>query len=183
MNLALPQTPHDVLPSLQVLERPVSQGAGWAAAQLKEAAGLVKVPDIERDLTRHLPEGQFFFPAITDEQLPSPLHPLSAYVFIMGVLPDTKILKVQSSRYVETVLRDGRTVARVTDKELDRALRTPISDDDFALGEHVTVLAGDWSGLIGRVADMLRDGRFVILIELRSTRQIVKLKRHDIQKL
>jgi len=166
-----------------VIERPVSGGAGWAAAQLKDAAGLVKVPDIERDLSRHLPEGEFFFPAITDDRFPSPLHPLSAYVFIIGTLPDTQILKVQHSRFVEAVLRAGRQVARVTDKELRHALRTPLTPQTLGVGEYVTVLAGDWSGLEGRIADVLLDGRFAVLVELRSTRHVVKLKSHEIQLL
>lgn len=169
-----------MLPSVLVIERPLSRGAGWATAQLKENAGLVKVPDIERDLTRHLPEGEFFFPAITDEQLPSPLHPLSAYVFILATLPDSKLLKLQNSRYVEAVLRIGRAVARVTDKELTRALRTPVQEETPEVGQHVTILSGDWSGLEGRIADLLGDGRFAILIELRSTRHVVKLKPHEI---
>ncbi len=173
-----------MLRSTLVVERPVSRGVGWAAAQLKEAAGLVKVTEIERDLSRHLPEGEFFFPAITDEQFPSPLHPLSAYVFVLFAFPDSKILKLQNSRYVEAVLRHGHRVARVADKELTLALRArPTVSDSYEMGQFVVVLSGDWSGLEGRIAEVRADGSLVILIELRSTKHVVKLKPHEVQRL
>ncbi len=155
--------------------------AGWAAAQLRDTAGLTPVADIERDLLRHLPNGEFFFPAVTEEALPSPLHPLSAYVFVDGSLPDPQLLKVQQSRFVETVLRIGRKVARITDKELARALRTPQTSAPLEVGQPVIVLTGDWSGLEGRVAETLDDGRLVVFVELRSTAHVVRVQPHEIQ--
>lgn len=155
----------------------------WAAAQLKDMAASELVTVIERDLLRHLPDGTFYFPAVTDDQYPSPLHPLSAYVFVDGVLPDTKILRLQRSRFIETVLRLGRGVARVPEPELRRTLRTPVVPAQTALGRPAIILAGDFSGLEGHIADTLDDGRLAILVELRSISHVVKLLPHEIQVL
>lgn len=171
-----------VIPSTTVLDQPMSKGLGWAVAQLAEPAALVTVATIERDLLRHTPQAEMFFPAVTDDGFPSPLHPLSAYVFALANLPDNILITLERSRYVEGVLRGpgGRKVSKVTDADIQKALRSKLKEDRIEIGQSVIVLSGDWAGIEGKVADV-KNGRVTILIELRSTRTLIKLAVHELQ--
>lgn len=152
--------------------------------QLAEQAALVPVATIERDFKRHAPQVEVFFPAVTAEGLPSPLHPLSSYAFPRANLPAPKIFALESSRYVDTVLRNGssRTLAKVTDAELLLTLKAKPKAQRLAVGDLVQVLAGDWAGLHGRVAEVVQ-GRVTVYLELFSTRTLVTLALHEIEPL
>ena len=170
-----------MIPSVAVLDSPPdSGGAGWAVLQLVETAAFVAVTTIERDLLRHAPPVAVFFPAITVEGLPSPLHPLSSYAFTRADQPDHLLVALERSRYVESVLRNGRKVARVSDDDLHKALRSKVREARIEVGQTVLVLAGDWAGIEGKVSDV-RSGRVTVLVELRSTRTLVKVAAHEIQ--
>ena len=172
-----------VVPSPSVLDRPVSGGVGWAVAQLSDTAALVPVATIERDLLRHAPRVELFFPAITVEGLPSPLHPLGAYAFARASLPPAALVALERSRYVEQVLRSGkRELAMVSDVDLQRSLRVKVKEDQLDIGHTVIILSGDWAGLEGRVASVGK-GKVTVLVELRSVRTLVTLGVLDVQQL
>ena len=171
-----------MLLSEAVLDRPVSGGAGWAVVQLVDTAALVPVATIERDLLRHVPAAQIFFPAITTEGLPSPLHPLSAYAFPRADLADLQLLTLERSRYVEAVLRAGRGLAKITDADLLKSLRAKLRADTLLVGQPVLILAGDWAGIEGKVAQV-RGGLVTVYVELRSTRTLVRVAPHELQVL
>lgn len=154
---------------------------GWVAAQLSDAAAYVKVSVIERDLLVHVPQAELFFPAIADDELPSPLHPLSAYVFSRAALPVPTLARLQRSRFVEAVLRAGRSLAVISDDDLQRSLKVKLRGAQVAVGQRVMVLAGDWAGIEGRVCEVKRNGIVAVYIELRSVATVVAAATHEIQ--
>lgn len=168
--------------SLPVLSRPYSGGVGWVAAQLADSAASARVSLIERDLLVHVPTAELFFPAVAEDDLPSPLHPLSAYAFARAATPLTALFRLERSRYVETLLRDGKTPAIISDMDLQRSLRVKVRASAYEVGQRVLLLSGDWSGIDGRICEV-KPGLVRVYIELRSVATVVTAPYHEVQLL
>lgn len=140
------------------------------------------------ELTRELSEllggaATIHFPTTRDGFLHA-VNPMANYMFVASDLPDTTLLRMERSRFVESVLCTPggvgryRQVSKVSDDELTQML-TPGGKDDFEIGQHVLVSKGDWSGLYGKVVDIFGE-KLKVYIELRSRERVVTLNRDEV---
>lgn len=172
--------PRSKRPARQRIAEAVSAGfRGWAVVSLQEFAEGLPLPDLLRDLRRHLPGGTFYFPAFRKGQL-QPDDPLAAYVFVVANRSDRRLLRIERSRYVDRVLclPHSRCISRLTDQELHRMV-TPAAPR-LTTGQTVLIQAGDWSGLEGVVVTVLK-ARVRLRVQLHSRREDVTLPLSDIQ--
>lgn len=166
-----------------------SNGLGWVVIQLTEAAEFSSVVDVERDLRRIIDKGAeyFYFPAISRAGTFLRDHPYANYVFLSTPQSDSKILKLEGSRFVDTVLcvpgsaGRWRTVIRLTDTELNGSCSEQ-DMEEIPIGVDVKVISGEWLGLEGILLHVFGN-QVKVSLQLRSRRRILILARNDIERL
>lgn len=166
-----------------------SNGIGWAIVQLTDAVDYVPVLDVERDLKRILVQNgtKFLFPAISRQGMFDKASPYANYVFVSSSLPDSKVLKLEDSRFVDFVLcvpggaGRWRSISKLSDQEISDAIMV-VPQHDIIIGAAVRVISGDWKGLEGTLLNLIGDSVKVSLI-LRSRRRILVLTRAEIVEL
>lgn len=165
---------------------PTSGGLGWSIVQLTELAELVPVQDVERDLRRILDKNiaTMFFPAVSRAGSFVKDNPYANYVFVASAAPDSKVLKLEGSRFVDSVLcvpgsaGRWRTVSKITDEEL-WVTYAQQQADSIPDGTEVKVTSGEWNGLTGTLISTFGN-QVRVSLQLRSRRRILVLAREEI---
>lgn len=162
-----------------------SSGLGWSIIQLTDAAEVVPVSDVERDLRRHvIEEVLMYFPAKTKQGTFSKDNPYANYVFMSTDLPDPKLLKIEGSRFVDSVLcipgsaGRWRTVYKLTDAEVRSTLGIP-DFDELQLGTPVVITLGQWAGLEGNLVGVFGN-KAKVEVGMRSRKRIINVGREEI---
>jgi transcription antitermination factor NusG len=145
--------------------------------------------DVERDIRRHLivDDVKVFFPAVTKQGTFSKNNPYSNYVFTSSNLSDARVLKVEGSRFVDSVLcipgtaGRWRTVSKLRDDEL-KAMLGVKDYDELAPGTPVAIVSGSWQGLEADLEAVFGD-RVKVRVKLRSKSRVINLSREEIKPL
>jgi hypothetical protein len=152
-------------------------------------AEAVLVADVERDLSRILDKGMatYFFPAVSRTGTFVRESPYANYVFVATGVSDSKILRLENSRFVDSILcvpgsaGRWRTVTKLSDQELAATAQlAPI--DVIEEGSEVSVISGEWTGLTGYVLTSF-GAQVKVSLQLRSRRRILVLSREEITRL
>lgn len=158
----------------------------WIVVQLKELAEQLPVGDIVKDLAYYLDTDaiRVHFPASRDGYLQKE-SPLANYVFLTADLDDSRLLRLERSPLVDTVLCSPGTVGRwrrvtkVTESELEEMVARESFSTEVKVGDQVAIESGTWAGLYGTAVDVFGN-RVKVYVELHSRRRLVTLNREEL---
>lgn len=145
-------------------------------------------PDvISQAITRSLKEAEVFVPAavtdLGDERLFKYL--VEGYVFVRKTRPDTDYLRLEGTRYIQSVLTStgpgkSRKLATVGQGEIDR-MRSQIleeSDQGISVGDVVRIISGPYKNIEAEVVEEIPEqGLVQLYVKLRSKQSVVTLPR------
>lgn len=143
---------------------------------------------LQEALTRLVKTSEVFVPAavteIGDDVVYSYL--LEGYAFVRRDSPDSTYLRLENSRYVESVLTEprgsggSRRLSTVSEEDIDRFRRQvkAISDQGISVGDTVTITSGPYRNIEATVVeDIAEEGMVQVHVKLRSKQSLVTLPR------
>ncbi len=145
-------------------------------------------PDVVRKSIQHSIRGaEVFVPAVVtqigDDRVVHYL--LDGYAFAQKTLPDTAYLKLEGTRFVQSVLTStgvgrNRKVASVKEEDIlkfRRQMRTE-TDQGIAVGDKVRITTGPYRNIEATVIEDLPEQQVVqVFVQLRSKQSIVSIPR------
>ena len=141
-------------------------------------------PDLIRRSIRHMiRDAEVFIPAAvtTVDEEKTYRYLVEGYAFIRRTHTDQVYLRLIGTRYVNAVLRNGRQLATISQKEIDK-MRTQVraeSEQGIEVGDTVMVMSGPYRQITAEVHEDIPELKSVqLFISLRSKQALVTLPRN-----